>query len=528
MSWASSPWLLGLLPWAAVAAYLWAASGRPRGVPFLSLWRTNGGAGRRAAVGRHRPPAGVVVAVAAMLAAVLAGGRPGVRGQRGRAVVVLDRSVGGPDGAFGGTVPRAAGLLGGRPAQLVCVPAAPDGVGRGDWAAAAAAAGPTGVDTAGELDGVVNRLLRDPTPAGPVLVLSRRAPATSDPRVTWVPPDPVAGHIGIRSVAARDRPAGAVMVRLANGSDRTRAVVRVRSGSATVDRDVTLPPPGTTGNVFVDVPGLGESVSVEVDATAMDGRAWLARDGGPVRVVATPGVPAAVRRMADVFDAVGRGDSGGDGGTTVVLSDRPVPAGRPGVWVVDAGPRAGGQVRVWPHPAVDGVAGWAGGGAAVPGGFAVVASVAGRPVVAVREGPRQVWADLDEAAMCRSPGWVIFLADAFRWAGGGGGSYTASTPRPLGREWDRVDDSPTPAGVTPGTWPGLYRSSDGRLLAVNAADRPPAGPVGVSGELPAEPAAADLSGPLAALAVGGLAVAAVAWPGGPRRSRRRRRIRGAS
>ena len=74
--------LLGLLPWAAVAAYVWARRESTVGVPFVRLWRDRPTppAGRRSP---RRPPWPVVLLLLAAALAVLAASGPSVAG-RGR------------------------------------------------------------------------------------------------------------------------------------------------------------------------------------------------------------------------------------------------------------------------------------------------------------------------------------------------------------------------------------------------------------------------------------------------------------
>src|SRR5438552_3326054 len=89
-------WLLGLLPWAGVAAYLlWGR--RPRqDVPFLELWRMPPdmpAVRRKPAV----PPVAVALALAGWLPAFVAAGPPAGRGPggggRGPVTVIVDRGV---------------------------------------------------------------------------------------------------------------------------------------------------------------------------------------------------------------------------------------------------------------------------------------------------------------------------------------------------------------------------------------------------------------------------------------------------
>ena len=195
MSWTSAGWLAGLVPWAAVAAYLFTGTNRPVAVPFVHLWpRATGGARRRR--GWRRPPVGLVLAAAGVAAAVVSAGGPGRRGGRLPVTVVLDRGAtmcgAAGDAAYRGVVRRARATLGDAPARLVCVPAVAGGptIVTDDWADRAASAPPTAADTAAALDAAVGDLLRSPGDGS-----DRRADR------------PTAGREGPAGDAARARPA---------------------------------------------------------------------------------------------------------------------------------------------------------------------------------------------------------------------------------------------------------------------------------------------------------------------------------
>ena len=511
-------WLWGLLPWAAVAGYLLTTAGRTAAVPHLDLWRGAAEVSRRAMrVRRRRPPAWVVAGLLAVVATIVGAAGPRRSGGAGgrAAVVVLDRGVtmagraGEP--AFRGVVDRAAGLLGGRAAAFVAVPPV-DGGRSGDWAAVARAAPPTGVDTGPALAAVVGELLR----AGgtsPVLVLTDRAELSGDPRVVRVGPTVSDGGVGILDLAAGAGPRPQVMVRVANRSGRPAVHLRVESGSAAVERDV--PTVGTVpATLFVDLPSLGPTVAAVVDPATVDGRAWLAVGHAPPRATATPGVPPAVGRLVAVFDEQ-EGSAGG--GANVVVTDRALAADQAGVWVVPSTAAVGsavGSAVVRDDAVTAGVTGWAGGGAAVPAGYAVVVTVDGRPTVAVRTAGavRQVWANVDVEAWSRSADWVVFLANALRWAGGGATAYAAEAPHRLGDDWHRVAGEP-PAGEVVGWWPGLFRSDDGRTVAINAAGGVGTAAVGGS-VMPIVTTGGSGTAVGAVIALGLLAAAAAAWPRG--------------
>ena len=535
MLWTSAAGLLGLLPWAAVVAYLSVRAGRATSVPHLAFWRGEPGAVRKPIV-RRRPSAAVICALLAVLSGVIASGGPGWldRDRATAVVVVLDRGVtmASPAGGrpFRGSVDRARSRLGDVPARLVCVPSAPGApaVPSVGWGEQAERVVPTAVDTGATLPATIAELLRQPE-LRQVIVLSDQPVSDRDGRVLQVRPSEPRSGVGIVSVAARARPRPQVMVRLLNRSARTSATVRVSSASTETVRTVDLPAAGRSADTFIDVPQLGSVVAVVVDPDEVDGRAWLTQTGDAIEVVATPGVPSALRRMVDVFNRSSFGGGGGGPGRTVVATDRPPAAGQAEVAVIDdprRGHRDDAANRVLAHPVTSGVDQWVGTGSAPPNGFAVVVTGDGGAVVAVRDGPpRQVWADLDVARMSRSADWVVFLADAFRWVGGDGRRYASSAPHRLGSDWNPVADGPVPGPDEPGLWPGLYRSSDGRTVAVNAATgaagHTTASPNTGSGSGPSRtsPAVRSLDGPVAAAALACMGLAAALWPAATRRSK---------
>jgi hypothetical protein len=500
----SAAWLVGLVPLAVLTIYLGRAARRTAQVPFVALW--GGGGVSRAAGAMRWPAAGVLLAVAAAGLAILAAAGPTwARAGRRPATVVLDRGrtmagVGGRP--FRGTVDRAAAILGDRPATLICVPPIPDGaIVGGGWRAAAAAASPTAVDTGAALDAVVHGLLRQGGD-GDVLLLSDRPVQADDRRLVRVTPVEASEGVGIVSVAARERPSPQVMVRL-RGPAGAVVPVHVVSGSTVVDRGATL---GATDAIFIEMPGpLGDAVAVTVNPATVDGTAWLAANESASHVEATAAVPTPVRRMADVFNAA---ESPAATGRSIVVTTGPLPADQPGVRIVPGDGGAGPAV-VTAHPVSADVRTWAGGGATVPDGFTVVVRIAGRAVVAVRDGPaRQVWANPDVGAWSRSTDWVVFLANAFRWTGGGPRVFAAAGPQLLGAEWHRVDGGRP--SVPAGYWPGLYESVDGERMAIDAGMPGPPVPVPTAASWPAQPI-----GPtpwLCAAAVAFLASAAALWP----------------
>ena len=302
------------------------------------------------------------------------------------------------------------------------------------------------------------------------------------------------------------------MVELVNRSGQRSVDLRVTSDGEAIHRTVTLASGGGVTDAFVDVPRLGRTLSVSVKGSgAADGAAWLALQGDAATVAATPGAPTALRRMADVYNEAQASASGRE----MLVSDHALPAQQAGVWVVGGAPSPPGATTVVDHPVTDGVTAWAAAVGVMPDGFVPVVMRNGRASVAIRGGAtRQVWASLDLDRASATADWVVFLSNAFRWAGGADSRYIAELPRPLGAGWTRDASVNAPNRVEAGLWPGLYRSTDGRVVAINAPLREPAAvDEGLARQnLPAA-GGPTRGGALLVAAVACIAIGAAVWPG---------------
>src|SRR5881392_3618651 len=97
MDFATPAWLVGLLPWGAVALYLLWGRRRAAAVPFLELWRIPiEGKRIRRRVGV--PPLALALALIGMLLAVVAAAGPNVRwpgaAEGTPTAVIVDRGLG--------------------------------------------------------------------------------------------------------------------------------------------------------------------------------------------------------------------------------------------------------------------------------------------------------------------------------------------------------------------------------------------------------------------------------------------------
>jgi hypothetical protein len=594
MSFASPLWLLGLLPWAAVALWMLRGYRRRVRVPFLELWKLPTPLPTRPPKSRWElPPAGAALLLAAMLLAVLGSAGPRLHGflagrAAGRATitVVVDtgltmsaRGKGGPryveaaELAQEGVVPviGLVGLL-----DLVTVPGPAGGrvpearpTDASDWLGIVRQLPPSAADTRDALRAAVAARLVETD--GPVVVISDHVLGIDDARVIQVAPESPLRNAGIVRLSASASPRAQVMVTV-RGSDGGAAKVRVTSAGSTAEQTVELPQSGEQRDVFVDLDGLGRTVRAELlveneaNDISADDRAWLVREGSWPRVEPRAAVPAELRRMIEVYS---NARPAGDSSRRVAVVTRLENLG-PGEAGVVVGPASGAEAvetkptklpgavkaEVREHPVTRRVGGWEAALAesvavAAPPGFTPVVSAGGAPVVAVRDNAgRQVWVGLDPAgSWARSPEFVVFWANVFDWVGRGDGSgddggassgvaYVAYPVGPTEGLWepiegetgvlpitegaaDRLVDNAA-ATVQPNNWPGLYRSRDGLLRAVNAPPVPvepreaaDAGAASwrdrLAAVLPNQRPSMNLAPGLLVAAVASVAVAALAW-----------------
>jgi hypothetical protein len=272
MTWAAPLWLLGLLPWSALVLYLLWGRRRRTDVPFLDLWQVPA-EGVRVRRRVSPPPVAVALAVLAMLLAVLAAGRPAVPwpGGGSAVAVVIDRgytmSARGSGGATrtvesvlvaGETLKRVAPF---RRVERSVVPGpGPQRTDAFDLLYPPVQS-PTALDSRDALRVAVRAALaRGP---GPVLVLSDQPTGFDHERVIPIPPAGSVRNARIVTVAARERPAAQVMVRVRGGAGIERGTVRVTSAGASAGREVDLSA-GREADVFLDLPGLGDSLKAEL------------------------------------------------------------------------------------------------------------------------------------------------------------------------------------------------------------------------------------------------------------------------
>jgi hypothetical protein len=503
MTFAAPIWLIGVLPWAAVVAYLvWGR--RPRvDVPFLSLWPARGEGAVRVRRRATPPPVALALAILAMLLAVFAAGRPAVHTADAREplTVIIDRGWGmSAAGVLPGRHPifeEAGRLLGPRPPVEVWM--VPESGGEPVRTKAPELSGnalrdlarPTALDTRDALRARIRERLGNTR--GGLVVFSDltdgavRLDEVDGGRVVRVSPAP-APNTRIELLSVRESPVAQVMVRLRTSTGLGSGKLRLSSGAATAERDVALNAGGPV-DVFIDLQALGSFVRAELlvnDDPPADNVAWLVREASWPRVEARMPLPASLQRMLDVY---ARQRPPGDGSRRVILARLvdEVPAGEAAVVLPPTGERATGPHRidapeVAEHPVTRNV-NWPGVGdpplaqTGPPAGWSPVVRAGGKVWVAVREQPiRAVWVGFDAGDWARSSDYVVFWANVLNWAGAGGERFAAHAAGSLEGDWTAMELAPSVAPPEPMLWPGLYRRSDGTLRAVRAPDAPDAAP----------------------------------------------------
>lgn len=538
MEFLSPLWLIGLLPWLALLAWLMFGRREMQPVPFLSLWRgPAAGPSERRSI--RVPPIPVIAVLAAMLLAILAAADPVVTDPaRGPEIsIVLDRgatmSAGGEkDFRFRELVESSRGLIGRKfgfgPVNLIAIPGEKVRTDRSDWPSQASKLPPTALPTATLVNDAVGRLLAET--GDPVIVLSDQAITPKDPRIFQLAPTTQPGNVGVARVAARARPTTSLLVRLRNQSDATSTKIDVKAAESTVTRDVQLPPRDGERDYFFELPDSADVVEVSIagngDAMPADDRAWLVRRFSWPVMESRGNLPDAMRQMIRAYAKSRRSDGGSKSiGVATVSSD--VDSGGSQVLLGAAGtqlPLDARELIVTDH-AITRSVDWASLGDAVsvagepPVGFTPLVKLGERVLVAIEHDPvRKTWVGFDSANWAKTPAYVVFWTNVFDWTGEGGEEFASETVHQLPAEWKVQSPTTVPSGAAAGLWPGLYTDARGNVRAINPADVRVGPAIGSDGRARLESLRVKTGGQrnvseaftLAAMAC--LIVAAIAWP----------------
>jgi len=537
----STIWLLGLVPWLAVAFVLLLSRRPPSHVPFLDLWTLDA---PQESIRRSfsTPPAGVLLALLATLLAILAAAGPAVRRPgAGTLVVVMDagRSMSAATGSatgpyrtrFAESAERLGRLLREEgaaqlPIELRIVPDPP---GRRDQQrlrtnadklpSAAAAAPPSALNTQPALDLAVRQALAA-TDAGVVVLTDQRlAQDLGDHQRIGrcTPLAPHADNLGIVHLAVRRSPTPQAMVRVANtAAAAVEASLQITTAGRAVRRPISLAP-GQTAALFVPLPAVGDVVTAELsdpaggpcaDGFPGDDRAdVVAETDAPI---IQPEVPVAeLQRLADVYAAA---RPPGERSVALRLTTSAAALGEsPGIILAALSAAPGGitsVLRTADHPATAGIdlsqvpLPATSNRSLPPGDWQPLLSDSPGPLLAVRQvtnptgegGTRQAWCAIDPRGWADRVEYVLFWSALLDWLGGidseGADRMFAWPLESLRPDFAPVARAPVARGLGGSAavyWPGVYeRQGDARRRAF--------GPAATTGDLDVRSSEAQLDG----------------------------------
>jgi hypothetical protein len=473
-------WLLALVPWAGLAIWAMARSGKSVAVPFVHLWRTEHPSPRKR--GLRRPPLAVLLLLGAILLALLAAAGPAVR-SHGALTVVVDRGAAmSVDLRYQSSAAAVADKLRsmGLKTNFVAVPAYRGRIDR------AQDIPPSAVDTRPLLAGAITEALL--TGGAVCVVTDQDLPLIDGRRVFRIAPPVARGQVAITLLAAKTfmpsngsatRPASPdvaqVMARLRNHSDRSEIALEAQSAGESRQDRVTLPSAGESRDYFVDLPSFGETIHAKV-GDRLGQEAWLVRQRGWPAIEALGPVPPAVERVIAAY-SIARPAS--PAALAVVVTTGTLAADARGI-LVGTGDTAAFESppTVVDHPLTRQID-WAAlckdaSVAGTPPADWQPLVVAGRTLLAIDSTGHRVWVGLQPSAGGQSVDWVILWTRLFDELGATAAEqYQAEAPQQLGQGWTPIAGH-IPPGTEAGFWPGLYRYTDGRLRAINAGEIMPA------------------------------------------------------
>src|SRR4051812_3938820 len=93
MTFFAAGWLVLLVPWAALVAWVWRRVADERATTAAFLWASESVDPPHRRSRRGRPPLWIIATLLAVLASILALSQPAYRGRRANVVVLFDRFV---------------------------------------------------------------------------------------------------------------------------------------------------------------------------------------------------------------------------------------------------------------------------------------------------------------------------------------------------------------------------------------------------------------------------------------------------
>jgi hypothetical protein len=491
MPWLSPIWLLALVPWLGLSAWLFWGQRRRVRVPFLELWKVPATLAVRRSEPRIQVPAiGVLLALAGLLLASLAMARPSVfrigMPVNAAFTLIVDHGItmsarSQDKTRFQEAFDRLKTSLGHKfdNAWVDLAPVPGDGVQRvrlRDAADQIAHLAATALDTRDAVRDETAR--RTAKSERPVVVLSDCQLADDKASVIELGPMTPVHDVAIALVAARATPTPQVMVRLRNQSPLQSAQLLVSSGDAKSQQQVRLPARGQTADYFVSLPHLAQTIeaTLEVDDDQpADNRAWLVRQRSWPRVVIRASLVPELQRVVEIYQKT-RPPADDSSLLQITTEVSETPSAGPAIIV----PRADSELsitapfEVTEHPVTEHVnwstlSGKIRAAGKPPDGWIPLLRSGPTVLLAARpDPPRQLWVGFDSTQWPRTPDFVIFWTGAIDWAGQGAGeSYAADSLDHWSARWAPTESA---AGHAPGTWPGIYRRHDGAIRAFNAPD----------------------------------------------------------
>jgi hypothetical protein len=475
MSFLSPIWLVLLVPWALLAIYLVTGQRERVAVPFLPLWDKTISA-PKAKRSFRAPPLPILLLLVAMLLAILGAAGPGfVFGYRNAATLVIDRGVTMSTKARWPNEPK-------RAEDMMYA----SGYGELLYRF---------VPGAGELDQVVLKVfnplaensqnaLNDAVRSAlgenddPVVIVSDQTVPNANPRIVQIAPNDAVENVGIVSVSARATPKAQIMVRVRNQSGLTDATITARSGDAVQTQKIQLPAPEGEQNYFIDLPKLEDVVEMKIDAAddlPIDNVAWLVRRQAWPKVEPVDPLPAEVQRMIEVYQK--NRPSSADSSSVVITTDvAHLPAGRPGLVIASGSlaPVDRNALNIVPHELTRDID-WselASSATKAPlpsNDWTPLVRAGDRVLLAIREDAKQAIIAIDPRSAASSPQFVVLWGKLFDWAGQGGDAYATDRVHPIDGTWKLVTTDDASKRYDP-PLPGVYRRSDGALLAMSALD----------------------------------------------------------
>lgn len=470
-------WLLGLIPWLALTAWLLRGRHEDARVPFLKLWpaRQPRPASSRAL---RVPPVWLIFLLLSILFAILGAARPQLTVGRSAPPLsfIVDRDL-----ALSARYGQSSRLRGLRETAAEPLRRA---FGRASLPVTTVPDGPEEVAssfrTLDALRSTVRQTLEQAD--GHVIVFSEQTLQLDDARLIQIALAEGISNVGIVNLAAREDPAPQVMVVLRNDSSLTRAELVISTDGDSTRRSINLPSRAGESSYFIDLPRLGQVVSVALltdDDLAADNRAWLVRQRTwPMIEPQSPLSP----ELAHMIDVYRRLRHGGDGSKRVAVTARADDSSDNEATVIVAAPPAakrppgGAVLRVEDHPITanidwnrmvsDGRV-----AAAPPGAWRPLVTVGNQVLVAVREAPtRRVWIAFDSDTWARTSDFVVFWTNVLDWAGQGGEEFVGERMQEPDGDWTRRDDLSDAVPLPLDPPPGVYGRPDGATRALNAID----------------------------------------------------------